>query len=519
MVERNHAAVVEALRWSAKGIRTNQRVAFGAALALCVLGACGRSKSHVIGMGPDGAGGSLSAGASGESTGGRAGAPESDAGEAGSSTNGRGGALGAAGDGASGGSGAGGGASDGGTPAGAVGGQSAGASSGTGAAGTSGQPPLLLPEDCEPRGQSEDADTCSLGVFCDSVPNLTNCLRLASGRWQCACELANKDRVYEIEGAPGIQACAVAAGLCFDDDLELGEETCTAESESSGVDSCELELACATPISVSFAPDVSALLMEYGSASCARFDSSVPFECGCSHDGTARDYGVLAVDGTLACRPLVDFCISELGPVFDEPTQCFESAESSTNDGCTLSWTCATPMRLTEDVSLALLESRYADCTPNGSSGSSCYCSTPSETFRFDLEAEPLAETCEASILNCAENVRIKALGEPECHATSQHADADFCEADLDCSQPATVGESEVLSRGRLLVYCRQATPAEPWRCACASNQDSTTFEFGHADLSAWEVCSLAPEGCLVRMPVFVGPYGEYMPPPDPLAP
>jgi hypothetical protein len=120
-------------------------------------------------------------------------------------------------------------------------------------------------------------------------------------------------------------------------------------------------------------------------------------------------------------------------------------------------------------------------------------------------------------MLNCAEDVSIEAQGQADCHATGQHAGTDFCEADLDCAEPATVDGRDVVARGRLLIHCRQTTPDQPWWCSCASNQDSTTFEFGETELSSWEVCSVAPERCIAQMPVFVGQYGEYMPPPDPV--
>lgn len=495
-----------------------RRIVLGTAALLV---ACGRSTSPDGDGRLPGSGGSEVGGASGASAGGRSGGSAPEGGEAGSEDGGRGGGNpgGAAGKGASGQTGLGGGSSVGGASTGAAAGQTAGTNASSGTGGVGGEMPLLLPEGCEPRAQSEDADKCSLGVFCGVEPNLTDCVRLSPDVWQCSCQLANNDRIYEIEGAPGIQACAVAAGLCSVDELELGDETCTESSSTSGLDECALELSCGTPITVDFAPNVRASLMEYGSGACGRGNGTVPFECSCEHDGGYHDYGLLAGSGTVACRPLVDFCMTEVEPNFDEPTVCFERYAESSSGACDLLWDCATPMRLTDEVSLAKVDPRYSNCTLEGPSSSSCYCSTRDTSFAFDVDAEPVADVCASSILNCDEGVSIQPLGQPDCQATSQTAGVDFCDADLSCAQPATVDGREIVSNGRLLVYCVQTAAAEPWWCSCASNQDSTIFEFGAPASDAWDVCSAAPAGCLERMAVFIGPYGEFMPPPYPVPP
>lgn len=497
------------------------RFVLGAALVLSLSTGCGRSSSRAKGPSTAAEGGTAGETSGTGAVGGVAGTSEIDVGGPGAGGGGKaGGPDGGAGEGVSGKPGLGGSSSVGGASTGAVGGQTAGTgaggSSGTGGAGAGGMPVLPLPEGCEARGRTEEDDSCSIGVFCGDVPNLANCTRLSPDEWRCSCELANNDRTYEISGAPGIQACAVAAGLCFEDELQLADEVCTERKRSSTTDSCKLDLRCEKPISVTFAPGVTASLVDYGSGECVRVGSTQPFECVCEHGGVSRDYGLLAADGSLACRPLVDFCRQDVEPVFDEPTVCIERDAISSSEACDLYWTCAKPMTLTDEVRLAELEPRHANCTATAS-GSHCYCSDRTEIFGFDVVDAPSAETCTSSILNCAEEVSISPLGEVECRTTSQHAGTDFCEADLACLQPARVDEREIVASGRLLVYCAQSTADQSWWCACASNQDSSIFEFGVTDASAWDVCSAAPAGCLERMPVFLGPYGEFMPPPYPL--
>ena len=368
----------------------------------------------------------------------------------------------------------------------------------------------------------EETNSCTLAAFCDGTPNIANCSLLDSGFWQCSCELEHNDRVYEIEGAPGLQACAVAIGLCSEDELVLGEETCSAVSNESGTNECALDLACKMPISVSFARGVRADLTRYGTSVCQRAQSDLPFECGCEAsggDGSFINYGVLAESGSAACRPLVDFCMSGREPTFDDSFSCFDTDRVTETGLCTLNQVCATPMRLTDDVSLAKLETRYSNCQENGSLGNDCYCSKVDSSFNFYFGTIPDAETCTLAIANCDRGAEIQVTSDPECEPTSRNAGLDSCEADLACLSYATVNGRQIMGKGRLLVDCRRPESGEPWRCSCASNQDTTIFEFGGADMEAWDVCEAAPARCLERMDVFIGPYGEFVPPPDPLAP
>ena len=488
-------------------------------LAAAVLVACGsHSTTKNRGNGNGETGGS--AGRSGAS-----GTTPTEGGEGGEGEGGRGGSDATGGKGASAGSG---GVSGSMPVAGASpGGVGAGGSGGVGGVGgrpggAGGQSSLPLPDGCEARGRQEDTDACYLAAFCDGTPNIANCVRLVSGRWQCSCELQHNDRIYEIDGAPGLQACAVAIGLCSEDTLVLGDETCASTSSESTADYCSLELTCAAPVTVSFARGVQVDLVKYGDSECSREQNNLPFECGCEASGDDVDwaeYGVLAESGADACRPLVDFCMSGREPTFDDSTSCFDWTRITETSSCSLHQVCATPMRLTDDVSLAKLERRYSHCDGRGSSGNDCYCSSNDAIFDFTFGTIPDAQTCTLAIANCDHGAEIEVTGDPECQPTSRTAfGPDSCEADFACEQYATVNGRQIVAQGRLVVACERLESGAPWRCGCASNQDTTIFEFGGADMNAWDVCGTAPEKCLERMDVFVGPYGEFVPPPDPLA-
>jgi hypothetical protein len=514
-------------RW----FRASRRI-HAAALVLVLVAACARSKSHP--HGPSGAAG--------------AGAGSGGVGQTGGRGGGAGAASGAGRDGSAGDEPGQGGDDHGGAPgqggsetAGSAGHPVAGASANSGGGhvggqsgsgglgGGGGQAPLPLPEGCEPRMRTEGEAGCSLGVFCGADPNLIDCQRIASGRWQCTCELENNARVYEIDGAPGLASCAVAAGLCSLDELDLGEETCTERSDTSDENYCAMEVACERPIAVDFAPDVDAWLMEYRTAECLREGSSHPFECSCDHDEALREFGLLAETGELACRPLIDFCRTAVQPTFDGENVCFDTEASSSDGSCVLSQACVTPMRLTDDVSLASVVRRAATCDEAESTSTYCYCSKQTdtlpnevigwETFSFDVAAGFESGMCGSAVLNCSDDAVIELEGDVDCQPTSQNAGDGFCTADLDCRQAARVDGRAIVGRGRLGVYCRQAVTGAPWFCSCASDDESTILELGVPQSTGWQACTEAPTRCLEQMSVVIGPYGEYVAPPDPLPP
>jgi len=388
-----------------------------------------------------------------------------------------------------------------------------------GMGGDSATPTLSLPAGCEPRARTETADTCSLAVYCDTASLLTNCRRLESGRWQCQCEPAHKDRVFQMQGAPGLQACALAAQLCAQNELELGEESCDPIRENIAADSCQIDLDCGKPIALDPPTDARAWLMRFGSASCQPAESGKPFTCGCSDGETATDYDLLVDSGAPACRPLVDFCMSGKTPDLEGDKQCLLTNAVASADGCERSEVCGASMPLNGDVSLARLEPRYAKCEPRAGGGAECYCSNRDSTFGFQLAASPDDASCESSMLNCSADAVIEANGAASCQPTSLTAFGDSCESDLTCLQPATVDDREIVAEGRLLLACARVAPGMPWWCSCASDQVTARFQLGAAALSPWQACGQAPAGCLEQMDVHIGLYGEFVQPPDPLEP
>jgi hypothetical protein len=385
-----------------------------------------------------------------------------------------------------------------------------------GNAGGSGPAPngLPLPAGCEPRAREETADTCSLAVYCDTASRLTKCERLSSGRWRCQCDPIHPDRVYHVQGAVGLAACAVAAAACSDGELELGEESCEESTATSPKGDCSTELACGRPIELGVATDAQAWLMRFGSSSCQSGDIDGLLDCQCATE-TGERPNVAILGGDAACRPLVDFCMSDDSPEYDGGEECFLKSAAS-DEGCQREESCVLPVRV-GDARLGVVEPRAADCLPRAGGGSDCYCYEGLSSFGFRLATAPNDVTCESSIRNCDRDAVIELTGPASCEPTSVDASSPWgCEADLDCARNATVDGREIVAKGRLLVRCGRWDLGSPWWCSCASDQKTTRFQLGAADVEPSEACSQAPTVCIESLPVQFGPYGQFVPPPDP---
>lgn len=456
-------------------------------LALGLLAGCGGSASrHDPDAQPPGP------------TGGAASDPPRTAGESGT-----GGAVGLAGGGN--------GTSAGGAPAGGSS-QDFGGSAGAGAA-----PSLTLPPGCLPRSPMETADICSLALDCDTSPSVrTYCHRLDSGQWECQC--SNHERMYRLENAAGIHACALAARLCSDEDLELGEESCEHSNASGGQESCSSDVTCRKPIELDATTDAQAWLVRFGSVRCDGSDGAEAFYCDCSNGALKSNYHLLADSGELACGPLADFCMSGAIPVFDGEEECFPVHTTSDSAECHHVESCGLQMVLTDEVSLVQLEQRNSNCVAGPDGGSECSCYNHASAFSFQLSAPPDDASCESSIANCDPNAVIEPTGPASCEPLSfdTHGD-DMCAAFLMCDQEATVDNRSIVAHGNMGLLCRRAETGMPWWCSCASAQETAKLELGAAGADATQACNQAIAACLEQLGVQLGPATDPIQPPDPL--
>lgn len=375
---------------------------------------------------------------------------------------------------------------------------------------------LLLPPSCKPVTQMATEDGCMLDVYCDSFPYVTSCQRLDSGRWRCSSDPRHTDRIYEIDGAAGIQACAITTWLSTEDQLTLGADSCQPVLESEGTNSCTTELFCGTTVVADFAPDAHVMLPRYGTVECE--PSSFPDAISCTFrvndKSTSSDLGVFS--DTASCRSLAEFCMKTTAPGFDEPRTCLLAQATSTADGCQRSELCTSPLPATESPGFPSVESRYATCEPATGGGATCYCSVAQSYFSFHVASAPDDANCAATITSCEPTADIQPTDAATCQPTSHTESSDTCDADLSCSEPATVDGRDVVADGRLLVSCARAQRGQPWSCSCASDQLTATFSLASATATPAQACGQAPQECVKHIPVHLGPYGPFKGPPDP---
>ena len=477
-------------------------------LVLGLVAGCGGSTSpqdpNPRSPSPTGGAGGIQAPAAGRSaTGGNGTAPAS--GRAGTGAGGAGDAgsqdVGAAGDGGS---------QGGGNPG------NAGSPPSGGSAGAGGVSALPLPPGCQPRTPSETPDLCSLAVDCDSSPSVrTYCHRLDSGQWECQC--ANQEFLYRLEDAAGLQACALAARLCSDGELDLGEESCERSSDSSDEDSCSIDFACQKPVAIDATTGARAWQTRFGSARCDGSDAGRSFRCTCT-DGETNSYDLLADSSELACGPFADFCMSGETPVYDGAEACSLIYATSDSEGCQRAAGCGMQMLLTDDVSLVQSRERYANCVPRAGGGSECFCTELDSAFVFYLSAAPDYASCESSIANCDSNAVIEPTGPATCEPLAADPQGgNQCSGFAICIQPATVDDRSIEARGSVNLLCRRTAPGMPWSCSCASGQDTARFELGEPGADASEACSQGISACLEQMGLHIGPSGDTVQPPDPI--
>jgi len=150
------------------------------------------------------------------------------------------------------------------------------------------------------------------------------------------------------------------------------------------------------------------------------------------------------------------------GPGFVGPRSCLTTQKTPTADGCQRTDLCSLPAPMTEAPGSPSVEGRYANCEPSSGGGSACYCSAGESLFMFHIAAAADDAACADTITSCEPSAVIAATGDPTCQPTSNTTNANNCEADLDCTQPATIDGRPVVADGRLLVQCARLQQGRP---------------------------------------------------------
>jgi hypothetical protein len=500
------------------------------AVGVLLLGGCGRATSNPRPGTPVNAGGSAGSDGQGEGEGGtESGATGGFAGE--ESDGGR-----AVGGGAGGGAGGGG---RGGVAGGAgVGGAAPAGAGGSGVqGGVGGRSPLAdlpLPAGCQPLSGSATELLCALDVSCDAVARSMSCYHTNSGAWQCTCEPPNSNKTYVIEGATGLDACAVGAGLCAgsapDPGFVLGGCVTTREELGSdlGEPSCTLELQCERPVAVDFAPGVRVTMPGAATTQCVEIYSSSwtseqrRVDCTTMGSLGARSHAVVADSVAGACRPVLELYLSSREPEFDGSETCVaEADDSQLPDSCMVTETCFDSAAISDGVSLVRDPSqRAAFCGFDDLDDLSCGCRFESaggqtDSFSYYLGAATRPAPCDVS--RCTLEMRAEPTGPGACQVpqVSNEYDEDSCKDYFSCSQPATLAGKDVTIYSQLNVRCARADD-DAFYCGCAAGDETATYRAGEV-ASSVAACASARTDCLTHMALPLGPAWNAAPAPDPL--
>src|SRR5690606_5458049 len=96
---------------------------------------------------------------------------------------------------------------------------------------------------------------------------------------------------------------------------------------------------------------------------------------------------------------------------------------------------------------------------------------------------------CDNALDWCSEG-DIERQGNPTCMPTYQSASVEFCSAQLECAQPATVSGRSVTLREWVSVQCSAAGDGD-WACNCPS-----AGAFNVTSDTAWDACGAATSQC-----------------------
>jgi hypothetical protein len=523
---------------SVRSSRLGSRLAVFA-VGVVWLGGCGRAS------GP-GAGNPVNAGGS-------AGSDGQGAGEGGGDHGATGGAAGR-GEPSDAGRGAGGGASGGtgGTVSGGAGGEaSGGTGSGTASAGAGGSgvqggvggtaplPNLPLPASCQALGGSATELLCALDVSCDAVAQTMRCYHTSSGAWQCTCAPPNANRMYVIEGAAGLDACAVGAGLCAGAAPEPGFVlgSCGVTRDELGTDfeagvgelaTCTVEVQCETPVAVDFAPGVRATMPGVGVTHCVEAFSqdrtSEERRVDCETNGSlgAQSHALVAQSLGAACRSVVEFYLTSQEPEFDGSQSCVGAADDlGLDDACRLIETCFDSAPVSSGVSVVKSPSkREAFCSFDSFDQLYCGCRFESatgavETFSYGLGVAERPASCDLS--SCTLETTAEPTGPGACQVqqNSGEHDDDSCTDAFLCNQPAMLAGQDVTISSWLYVHCARGDD-DAFYCGCAAGEETATYRADNLTSSV-DACAAARTDCLTHLSLPVGPASDSTRAPDPL--
>jgi hypothetical protein len=398
---------------------------------------------------------------------------------------------------------------------------------------------LPLPAQCQAIRGSDTDLLCSLDFTCGKVSDAISCYHTASAAWQCTCGAPNANRTYLIDGATGLDACAVGAGLCSAPPPALDVGSCLATRDELGTNvqpgsgnykTCALDLTCQTPVAVDFASGVQAKLLGGGSARCSEAFVEAPrpprlrVDCEASGGGQSRSYAVIATGVEKTCRPVLDSFLSSQEVVFDGPNSCVVESSQFDASNCGLTERCFDSMALNGDVSLVQdpLENSI-NCGFDSAGTFGCVCGFESATQDpdaphrdvFAFEVGPASRPAQCDLSRCSPDMKAEPTGTGDCQEPTIEDYGDSCKAFFPCSRPVTFRGRTMSLYWQMDALCARGAD-QSFYCGCAVGNESSVFQVEDASTSL-EACSMVGSGCLSRMTLPVEPASGAPLPPNPL--
>lgn len=364
--------------------------------------------------------------------------------------------------------------------------------------------PEFLPEQCELRSAPEASDTaCALSARCDGSFATTTCEQSEAGAWQCDCGFNAVGVLLEIDGAAGVEACAVAMGPCTAAELDTDAESCIDATQPTSPDVCSLTRSCTREIRSPLPQGVEARWLREFGAGCSPFGNA--FECYTDGvDSAFPSYKVISNDVYAACGPYLDYVLSGEAPVFGTTVECAGTEFEPSASGCSALRRCGPVMELADGVQLGALEVNYGACNEEADGSTGCYCQYGQAQLLFTEEGAPSDELCAEIVATCVEGTEVQALSELQCAETSLLAFDTSCDVYATCEQEVIVNDRPARAEATLAGSCQWAADAGAWLCNCENLAQG--FELTPPDLTAFDACSLLPEACAESLPVFAGP-------------
>lgn len=253
--------------------------------------------------------------------------------------------------------------------------------------------------------------------------------------------------------------------------------TCEETYRSTSRDWCELQLECNE---------------QHLYAYCSS-DGSDAHYCECGGNFGYQSYQFEGLDSTDPCQTVLDVCTSGEELTFDGEPQCVTDYQSASNASCDLGIQCTQSAQLGEGVSATLSEYQSAYCSDNGGNWY-CQCSQGGGYATFDYQNPPGGlDTCNSALGLCDSVADAVPEGPVECERTYQSANDQWCDAQIQCTQDAVIGDLTIGVHAEIWTNCEQTSDTS-WACSCNAGNDSVSFEVESED--GWETCNVAAEMC-----------------------